>query len=72
MLVDPDGRRQLTLVLDLARLDAVRPDREGQHDLPLHRLLAGLDLAEVPSVGDEHRDVDTWTDLRDLADPAEG
>ena len=68
VLVGPDGRRQLALVLDLARLDAVRPDRERQHDLALHRLLAGLDLAEVPAVGDEHRDVDTWSDLRDLAE----
>lgn len=68
VLVGPDGRRQLALVLDLARLDAVRPDREQQHDLALHRLLADLDLAEVPAVGDEHRDVDTWSDLRDLAE----
>ena len=68
VLVDPDGRRQLAFVVDLDRLDAVRPDREGQHGLPLHVLLADLDLAEVSSVGDEHRDVDTWGDLRDLAD----
>lgn len=67
-LVDPDGRRQLAMVLDLARLDAVRPDHEAQHDLPLHRLLAQLDLAEVGASGDEHRDVDTWSDLRDLSD----
>jgi CTP:molybdopterin cytidylyltransferase MocA len=66
VLVDPDGRRQLALVLDVARLDAVRPDHEGQHDLPLHRLLAPLDLVEVPSSGVEHRDVDTWEDLRDV------
>ncbi|MCW2765308.1 MAG: molybdopterin-guanine dinucleotide biosynthesis protein [Nocardioides sp.] len=66
VLVDPDGRRQLTLVLDVARLDAVRPDHESQHDLALHRLLAHLDLVEVPAEGDEHRDIDTWGDLRDL------
>lgn len=65
-LTDPDGHRQLALVLDLDRLDAVRPDHEGQHDLALHRLLAGLDLADVPALGDEHRDLDTWADLRDL------
>ena len=65
-LVDPDGRRQLAMVLDVARLDAVRPDHEGQHDLALHVLLAGLDLADVPTRGEEHRDVDTWSDLRDL------
>ena len=68
VLVDPDGRRQLALVLDLDRLDAVRPDREGQHNLPLHVLLGDLDLVEVAAVGQEHRDVDTWTDLRDLAE----
>lgn len=66
VLTDPSGRRQLTLVVDPARLDAVRPDHEGQHDLPLGRLLAPLDLAEIPSAGAEHRDVDTWADLRDL------
>ncbi|WP_121257563.1 molybdenum cofactor guanylyltransferase [Nocardioides ferulae] len=66
VLVAPDGRRQLALVVDRGRLDAVRPDREGQHGMPLHRLLAGLDLAEVAAAGREHRDVDTWTDLRDL------
>jgi molybdopterin-guanine dinucleotide biosynthesis protein A len=65
VLTDPDGRRQLTLVVDPQRLDAVRPGREEQHDLPLHRLLSRLDLVEVPSSGREHRDVDTWADLRD-------
>jgi len=66
VLVDPDGRRQLALVLDQARLDAVRPGHEEQHNLPLHLLLAPLDLAEVPASGPEHRDVDTWADLRDV------
>ncbi len=66
VLVDPDGRRQLALVVDPARLDAVRPAHEEQHHLPLHRLLAPLNLAEVPASGPEHRDVDTWADLRDL------
>jgi molybdopterin-guanine dinucleotide biosynthesis protein A len=66
-LVDPDGRRQLALVLDVGRLDAVRPGHEEQHDLPLHRLLSKLDLVPVASVGEEHRDVDTWSDLRDLS-----
>lgn len=67
VLVDPTGRRQLALVLDRARLDEVRPDHEGQHDMALHRLLAVLDLVEVAALGEEHRDIDTWTDLRDLA-----
>ena len=65
-LTDPDGRRQLAGVVVAARLDAVRPDVEDQHGLPMHRLLAGLDLAAVAPVGDEGRDVDTWADLRDL------
>ncbi|MCW2796219.1 NTP transferase domain-containing protein [Nocardioides sp.] len=67
VLVDPDGRRQLALMLDVHRLDAVRPDHEGQHDHALHRLLAPLELAEVSAEGEEHRDIDTWSDLRDLA-----
>ena len=68
VLVGPDGRRQLALVIDRARLGAVRPDHEGQHGLSVRRLLAGLNLVEVASIGDEHRDVDTWADLRDLAE----
>lgn len=66
-LTDPDGRRQLALVLATARLDAVAPDPEDRHGHPVHRLLRGLDLADVAPLGHEHRDVDTWTDLRDLA-----
>jgi molybdopterin-guanine dinucleotide biosynthesis protein A len=66
-LTDAGGRRQLAGVLDAARLDQVRPDHEGQHGMPLHRLLADLDLVDVPPEGDEGRDVDTWRDLRDLS-----
>jgi molybdopterin-guanine dinucleotide biosynthesis protein A len=66
VLVGPDGRRQLALVLDVARLDAVRPPHEEQDGLALHRLLAPLELAEVPAEGREHRDVDTWADVREL------
>jgi molybdopterin-guanine dinucleotide biosynthesis protein A len=69
-LVGPDGRRQLAGVLDAERLSRVRPDLEGQHGMPMHRLLAPLDLAEVPAVGEEAVDVDTWSDLRDLAPDA--
>ncbi|GAA5140883.1 hypothetical protein GCM10023340_01740 [Nocardioides marinquilinus] len=68
VLVGPDGRRQLALVLDRERLEAVRPDHEGQHGYAVHRLLAGLRLTEVPAEDEEHRDVDTFADLRDLAD----
>jgi molybdopterin-guanine dinucleotide biosynthesis protein A len=66
ILTGPDGRRQLAFVVETARLDQVRPGREEQHNAALHRLLAPLDLVEVAAHGDEHRDVDTWTDLRDL------
>lgn len=68
VLIDPSGRRQLALVLDRVRLDSVRPDHEDQHGLALHRLLEPFDLAEVPAEGREHRDVDSWADLRDLAE----
>jgi hypothetical protein len=68
VLTGPDGRRQLAMVLDVARLDAVRPGLEEQHNLPLHRLLAPLDLAEVAAEDREHRDVDTWADVRDLTE----
>ena len=67
MLVGPDGRRQLAFVVALAALDRVRPDHEAQHGAALQPLLARLDLVEVDSVGEEHRDVDTWADLRDLS-----
>lgn len=70
-LVGADGRRQLTYVLETARLDAVRPDREGQHNLSIKALLAPFDLAEVPQVGREAQDIDTWTDLRDAAAESE-
>ena len=66
VLVDPTGRRQLAFVVDRERLEAVRPDHEGQHDMSLRELLGPLDLAEVSALGDEHRDVDTWRDLLDI------
>jgi molybdopterin-guanine dinucleotide biosynthesis protein A len=65
-LADRDGRRQLAGVLDAERLAAVRPGPEAQHGMALHRLLSPLDLAEVPSDGDEAADIDSWADLRDL------
>lgn len=67
VLVGPDGRRQVCYVLSTARLQQVRPSFEDQHDLPLRRLLEPLTLVEVASQGEEHRDVDSWEDLRDLA-----
>ena len=65
-LFGPDGRRQLVFVVATSALDGVRPGLEEQHGLALHRLIGPLDLVEVPAEGREHRDVDTWTDVRDL------
>lgn len=64
ILVGDDRRRQLAAVLRTAALRAADPGPEGRHGLPVHRLLAGLDLAEVPADGLEGSDVDTWADLR--------
>ncbi len=66
-LLGPDGRRQLAYVIDTAALDGVRPDHASQRGAPLQPLMARLDLVDVAAVGDEHRDVDTWADLRDLS-----
>jgi molybdopterin-guanine dinucleotide biosynthesis protein A len=69
VLLDPSGRRQpLAAVYRVAALRRAAPDLEHRHGLPVHRLLRGLALSDVPVVGDEARDVDTWEDLRDLAD----
>ncbi len=68
LLVDPSGRRQpLAAVYRLSSLTKARPAlRADEHGLPVHRLVGGLRLREVPTVGEEARDVDTWEDLRDL------
>lgn len=66
VLLGRGGRRQLAMVLDPDRLRAARPEGPA-HGLPVHRLLAGLDLVEVPARGDEGADVDTWADLDALA-----
>ncbi|MDN5746136.1 MAG: molybdenum cofactor guanylyltransferase [Nocardioidaceae bacterium] len=67
VVTGPDGHRELVFVVESARLDAVRPDLEAQHNLAMRDLLAPLDLVDVPSTGGESRDVDTWRDLRDLS-----
>ncbi|WP_435769003.1 molybdenum cofactor guanylyltransferase [Nocardioides sp. SYSU DS0651] len=66
VLVDPEGRRQLAFVVETTRLDDVAPDLEGRHGLSVRALLEPLDLAEVPAIGEEARDVDSWSDLRDV------
>lgn len=70
VLLDESGRRQtLAAVYRYASLSAARPaGREDEHGLPIRVLLGGLELAEVPCVGQEARDVDTWEDLRALAE----
>ncbi|CAN5128072.1 molybdenum cofactor guanylyltransferase [soil metagenome] len=69
VLVDAAGRRQtLAGVYRLAALLAARPPRHTQeHGLAMRSLIAELNIADVPVVGDEARDVDTWADLRDLS-----
>jgi molybdopterin-guanine dinucleotide biosynthesis protein A len=68
VLVDAGGRRQtLAAVYRTASLEAARPvDRAEEHGLPVRRLIGGLRLAEVPVVGEEASDIDTWSDLRRL------
>jgi molybdopterin-guanine dinucleotide biosynthesis protein A len=70
MLVDGKGRRQpLAAAYRHSSLTTARPtNREEEHGLSMHRLVAGLRVAEVPAEGNEAWDVDTWEDLRDIAD----
>lgn len=68
-LVDARGRRQPAGVLRVRAIDAHRPPPGREHGLPLHRLLSGLDLVDVATVGEETHDVDTWEDLAALEDP---
>ena len=68
VLLDATGRRQtLAAVYRVESLAAARPgSREDEHGLPVRRLVAGLVLVDVPAVGDEALDIDSWADLRDL------
>src|SRR3954454_24183133 len=67
VLLDSDGRRQtLAAAYRSAALARARPGDGKANGLSMRKLVEGLHLAEVPAVGDEARDVDTWTDLRDL------
>ena len=71
LLVDGTGRRQLLCAAYRAEaLLAAAP--EDRHGLPVRRLVGDLRLVEVPAVGDEARDVDTWDDLRALRGLVEG
>jgi molybdopterin-guanine dinucleotide biosynthesis protein A len=66
-----DGRRHLALAVSRAALDRIRPAETG--GMALRDLLRDLDLADVPALGDEAADVDTWTEVahwrRRPADP---
>jgi molybdopterin-guanine dinucleotide biosynthesis protein A len=68
VLVDAEGRRQtLAAVYRTSSLQSSRPaDREQEHGLPVRRLVGLLRLAEVPVVGEEAFDIDSWNDLRHL------
>ncbi len=65
-LLGADDRRQLAGVLSITALERVRPAHGSESGLPMHRLLATLDLAEVGAAGAEARDVDTWDDYEGL------
>ena len=73
LLVDGDGRRQyLCAIYRSAALLAGAPPLEGQHGLPVRRLVKGLRLKEVPALPGESRDVDTLEDLLALRALLEG
>ena len=64
LLVDEDGRRQyLCAVYRSEALLAAAPPLEERHGLPVRRLVGQLELAEVPALAWEARDVDSWDDL---------
>jgi molybdopterin-guanine dinucleotide biosynthesis protein A len=67
VLVDDEGRRQPLCAAYRTATLVGRARTLDPHGLPMHRLLAGLALLEVPASGDEARDVDTWADLRALS-----
>lgn len=62
-LIDPDGRRQLALVLSTTRLAEVRPGIEERHGMSLARLLEPFDIVDVPPLDSEYKDIDSWDDL---------
>lgn len=66
VLVDPSGRRQyLCAAYSVAALEQ-HAAGDG-HGLAMRSLVAPLALVEVPAVGREADDVDTWSDLRELS-----
>ena len=72
LLLDENGRRQyLCAVYRTAALLEAAPPYEDRHGLPVHRLVGGLDLAEVAALPGEARDVDSWDDLTQLREDLE-
>lgn len=65
-LLDPEGYRQLCGVVRTDRLLEVAPPAGSRDGLSVRRLLAPLDLYDLPAVGQEAHDVDTWEDLERL------
>jgi molybdopterin-guanine dinucleotide biosynthesis protein A len=63
-LTDPTGRRHLAGVVGTAALQRADPGPEQRHGLPMHRLLADLDLVAVAPRDREGHDIDTWDDVR--------
>jgi len=55
-------------VLDAEVLRARRPAYGEEYGMSMRALLDGLDLAAVPALDGEDRDIDSWADLRDLRD----
>jgi molybdopterin-guanine dinucleotide biosynthesis protein A len=67
LLVDADGRRQyLCAIYRVEALLSAAPPLAQQHGLPMRALVSELQLAEVPALSWEARDVDTWEDLTEL------
>jgi molybdopterin-guanine dinucleotide biosynthesis protein A len=68
VLLDVAGRRQpLAAAYRPAALHRARPaSREQEHGLSMRALVGSLRILEVPAIGDEASDVDTWADLRRL------
>ncbi|MFW6773464.1 NTP transferase domain-containing protein [Nocardioides sp. CPCC 205120] len=65
VLLAPDGRRQLAMALDVAAVRAAAPPPGDRAGLPVHVLVGGLRLVEVPAREREGEDVDTWDAARD-------
>lgn len=63
VLVDRTGRRQLAAVLRLGRLGEAWPGGAPVEGLSIRRLLAPLDLVDVPARDAEAADIDTRADL---------